>query len=145
MAGRTAVWWPNVRSGKLLALIVQSGTQNSDDKVGKMGRAFIELEPADDAMIGEIFCYASLGNAEMFGELRLEGVGASAACAAAQKISDGDAERLAGFDVIVAGEVGIGEDENTGTDRSVICVTKFHWRAGQETAKLHLEERQSGR
>ena len=111
----------------------------------KMRSTFVELEPADDAMIGEIFCYASFGNAEMFGELRLERIGAPAACAAAQKISDGDAQGLACFDIVVAGEVGIGEDENARTHGSVICVTKFHWRAGQETAKLHFEERQSGR
>ena len=113
--------------------------------MGKMRSAFVELEPADNAVVREIFCYASFGNAEMFGELRLERIGASAACTAAQKISDSDAERLAGFDVIVAGEVGIGEDENAGTDGRVIRFADFYGRAGQQSAKLHFEKRQSRR
>jgi hypothetical protein len=106
--------------------------------MGEMRSAFVELEPSDNAMIGEIFCYASFGNAEMFGELRLEGIGASAACASAQKICDGDAERLASFDVVVAGEVGIRKDENAGTDRRVIGLIEFYRWAGQEPAKLHF-------
>ena len=111
--------------------------------MSEMGGAFVELEPADDAMIGEIFCYARFGNAKMFGELRLERIGASAACAASQKISDGDAERLAGFDVIVAGEIRIREDEDAWADRRMVCVTKFYRGASQKATKLHFEERQS--
>jgi len=109
--------------------------------VGEVRSAFVELEPADNAMIGEIFCDARLRNAEMLGELRLERVGAAAACASAQKISDGDAERLAGFDVVVAGEIGIGENKNAGTYGSVIRVTELYRSTGQQAAKLHFEER----
>ena len=108
--------------------------------MGKVGGAFIELEPADHAVIGEIFCHARFGDAEMFGKLRLEGVRAAAACATAQKISDGDAQSLARFDIIIAGEVGIGEDENARTHRSVVRFAKFYGRTGQQSAKLHFEK-----
>jgi hypothetical protein len=76
----------------------------------------------------------------MFGELRLEGIRATAACATAQKVSDGDAQSLARFDIVIAGEVRIGEDENAGTDRSVVCFAKFYGRTGQQSAKLHFEK-----
>ena len=88
--------------------------------MGEMGGTFVELEPANNTMIGEIFCHARFGDAEMLCKLRLERIRATPACGTAQKIPDGDAESLTGFDVIVAGEVGIGEDENAGADRSVV-------------------------
>src|SRR5271169_3067213 len=96
-------------------------------------------------MIGEIFCDTRFRYAEMLGELRLERIGAASARAAAQKISDSDSKCLAGFDVVIAGEIGIREDENAGTDRGVVRFTKFYRRAGQQTAELHFEQRQSGR
>ncbi len=102
--------------------------------MGEVRGTFIELEPADDAMIGEIFCDARFRDAEMFGELRLERILATPARAAAQKISNCDAQSLARLDVIVAGEIGIGEDKNTGTDGRVICITEFYGRTGQQTA-----------
>ena len=111
--------------------------------MGEVGGAFIELEPADHAVIGEILCHARFGDAQMFGKLRLEGIRATAACATAQKISDGDAQSLARLNIIIAGEVRIGEDENAGTDGSVVRFAKFYGRTGQQPAKLHFQERQS--
>ena len=73
--------------------------------MGEVRGAFIELEPADDAVIGEIFCNARFGDAEMFGELRLERIRAAPAGAPAQKIADGDPQSLACLDVVIAGEV----------------------------------------
>jgi len=67
----------------------------------------------------------------MLGELRLEGIGATTAGAAAQKISDSDAQSLTGFDVIIAGEVGISEDENAGADGGVVRFAEFYWRTGE--------------
>src|ERR1700723_224478 len=79
----------------------------------------------------------------MLCKLRLEGIRATPACATPQKIPDGDAESLTGFDVIVAGEVGIREDENAGADGSVVRFAKFYGRAGEQAAKLHFQKRQS--
>jgi hypothetical protein len=111
--------------------------------MGEMRGAFVELEPADHAVIGEIFCDARFGYAEMLGKLRLEGIRTTAASATAQKIPDGNAESLTGFDVVVAGEVGIGEDENAWAHRSVVRLAKLYGRTGEQAAKLHFEKRQS--
>ena len=121
-------------------LLVQRGANDGGHKMGKVGGAFIKLEPADHAVIGEILCHARFGDAQMFGKLRLEGIRAPAACATAQKVSHGDAQSLARFDIVVAGEVRIGEDKNPGTDRSVVRFAKFYGRTGQQSAKLHFEK-----
>ena len=71
-------------------------------------------------MIGEILGHARFGDAEMLRELRLERIDAAAAGTAAQKISNGDAQSLASLNLVVAGEIGIGEDKHAGTDRRVI-------------------------
>ena len=36
-------------------LLIQSGTEDGHNEVGKVGRAIIELQPADDAVVGQIF------------------------------------------------------------------------------------------
>src|SRR5271170_6196384 len=124
-------------------LLVQCGAYDGGHKLGEVRCAFVELKPADHTVIGEIFCHARFRDAEMFGELRLERISATPACPATQKISHGDAQSLASFDVIIAGEIGIGEDKNAGADGSVIRVTKFYRRTSQQAAKLHFEQRQS--
>src|SRR6266436_1380980 len=140
-------WHGDVSIRKSLAslagLLVQSGAYDGGHKMGEMRGAFVELEPADNTVIGEIFCDAGLGYAEMLGKLRLEGIRTTPAGATAQKIPDGNAEGLTGFDVVVASEVGIGEDENAGTYRSVVRFAKFYGRTGEQPAKLHFEKRQS--
>jgi hypothetical protein len=113
--------------------------------MGKVRSALIELKPADNAVIGEIFSDTSLRNSQVFGEPRFDGLASAAAGASAQEISDGDAERLASFDIIVAGEIGIGENEYSRTGRSVIRITQLHRRTRQEAAQLHLESGQPGR
>src|SRR5277367_2684640 len=132
------------RSPCLVALLVQRGTNDGRHKMSEVRSAFVKLQPADNAVIGEIFCHTSFWYAEMFGKLRLERIRAAAAGPASQKISDGDAQSLAGFNVVIAGEIGIGEDENSGTDGRVIRFAKFYGRAGQQAAQLHFEKRQSG-
>ena len=69
--------------------------------------SLIELKPAHHAMIGQIFGDARFRDAEMLGKLRLKRIRAAPAGTAAQKICDGDAQRLASFDVVIAGEIGI--------------------------------------
>jgi hypothetical protein len=133
--------WEEFRPSNLL---VQSGPNDGSHKMREVRSAFIQLEPANDAMICEIFCYTRFRNAEMLGELRFKRIGSATACSAPQKISDGDAQSLAGLDVVVAGQVGIGEDENAGTNGCVIRFAKLYGRAGQQAAKLHFEKRQSG-
>ncbi len=61
------------------SLFVQSGTQDGDDKVSEMRRAFIELEPTNYTMIGEIFCDTGFGDSQMIRKLGLDGFGAAPA------------------------------------------------------------------
>ncbi len=48
--------------------------------MGEMRGAFVELQPADDAMVGEIFGYARFRDAQMISELRLDRFGAARWC-----------------------------------------------------------------
>src|SRR5579872_1059909 len=113
--------------------------------MGEVRSTLIKLEPTDNAMIGEILGDARFRYAQMFRELGFEGIRATAARTPAQEISDRDAQGLARFDVVVASEVGIGEDEHAGANWGVVRFAKFYRRAGQQAAELHLEKRQSGR
>lgn len=126
-------------------LLVQSGADDGDYKMGEVGSAFVELKPADNAVVGKILGYARFRNAKMFRKLWLDGIGASAAGAAAQEISYGDAKGLAGLHIVVAGEIGIGENEDAWADGSMIGFVQFGGGTGQQPAKLHFEKRQSGR
>src|SRR5579864_7756085 len=103
--------------------------------------AFVQLEPANHAMVGQIFCDARLRDSEMLGEARFDGVAAAPARAAAQQVADGDAQGLTRLDVVVGGEVGIAQQENARAYGSVIGVVELRRRAGQKPAKLHLEKR----
>ena len=113
--------------------------------MGEVRGAFIELQPPNDTMIGEIFCDARFRYAEMFGKLRLQRIGAAPACTTAQKVPHGDAQGLAGFDVVIAGEVRIREYEDSRPHGSVVRFAEFYRRTSQQAAKLHFEKRQPGR
>lgn len=123
-------------------LLVQSWANDGGYEVREVRRAFIKLKPANHTMIGKIFCDARLRDAEMLGKLRLEGIGATTAGTAAQEIADRNAQRLAGFDVVIAGEIGIREDENAGSDGRVIGFVQFYGGTGQQATKLHFEKRE---
>src|ERR1700691_5813254 len=84
----------------------------------QMRSAFVELQPANYAVILEVLWRFGLGDAEMLGEAGAHWVTlnrrASAAADGAQQVGDADAQGLAGFDVVVGGLIGIGEQENAG-------------------------------
>ena len=119
-------------------LIVERGTKDGGDKMREVGSTFVELKVADDTVVGEIFRYTRFGNSKMFGQARLDRIGAPAIGAAAQETSDGDAQGLACFDVIVSGEVGIAEEEHAGTDGSAVSFGKGQWRAAEQATELHF-------
>ena len=124
-------------------LRVQDGTKNGDGEVGEVFGAFIELQPANDAVIGQIFADSRFGNAEMLGEKRLDVDARTAIGAAASHVGDRDAQRVASFDVIVSGHIVIGENEDAGASGSAISLIEFHRRACKQPAKLHFEERKA--
>src|SRR5579863_129863 len=103
-------------------LFVQGGVEDGDEEVGEVGRTFVHLQPADDAMVGKVFGDASLGYTQVLGKLGLDGRLVASCGAAADQIGNGDAQSLAGLDVIVGCEVGIGKDPNAGSSGSAIGV-----------------------
>ena len=79
----------------------------------------------------------------MIGQKRFEIGVAAAGHAGASEAADGDAQSVAGFDVIVGGHVIVGEDENTGTGGSMGGFVEFDRRTCKQTAKLHFEKRKT--
>ena len=59
--------------------------------MGEVRGTFVELEVTGDAVIGEIFCDAGFGDAEMIREAGFDGLGAAATRSTAQKTANGDA------------------------------------------------------
>jgi hypothetical protein len=125
-------------------LIVQRRAKNGNDEVSEMRSSFIQLQPTHHAVVGEIFGYAAFGDAEIFGQPRFYRIDAAAARATAKQVANGDAERRARFDVVVACKIGIGEHQYAGTRRSVIGLTQLRRRTAQQSPKLHFENRQTG-
>src|ERR1700682_3620161 len=98
----------------------------------------IELQPTNDAMLGEIFWHSGLWNAEMLRQLRLDRIHAATARSPTQQVPDGDAQRLASLDVVIAGEVGVRQKQDAGTHGSVVGLIEFYRRASEQAAELHL-------
>ena len=96
----------------------------------KVRSAFIKLQPTNHAVIGKIFRDARLRDAQVLCKPRLDGFGAAVAGPPAQKIGNSDAQSLAGLDIVIGGEVGIGENEDSWADRRVIGFLEFDCLAG---------------
>ena len=117
--------------GEKSGLGVQNRPEDGDHKVGEMLRSFVELQPADDAVIGEVFRNASLGNAEVIREQRFDGDASSATAAASRDVGDGYAKRVASFDVIVGRHVVVGENEDAGAGGSTVGLIEFYGGASE--------------
>src|SRR6266481_2438060 len=124
----------------LACLLVQDRPQNGDDKMSEMRCSFIELQPANDAVFGKIFCYTRFGDAQMFSEPRFDGFLIAAARPAAQEIANGDAQSLTRLDIVVGGQVRVCQEENAGSDGSKVRFVELHRRAGEQAAELHFKK-----
>jgi hypothetical protein len=102
--------------------------------------ALIQLKPANNAVIGKIFCDPRFRDAQVLGELWLDGIRTSTARSAAQEIPDGDAQGLTSLDVVITGQIGIGQNKYTGAHGRVISLSEFDRRTSKQAAKLHFEE-----
>ena len=109
-----------------------------------MGCVLIHLQPADDAMIAQILCDASFGDAEVFRQTRTYGF-AFPASTTAKKVRNGDAEGLARLNVIVGGEVGVREDEYARTRRGFVGFLQRDRRSAEKATKIHFELGETGR
>src|SRR5882724_1627974 len=125
-------------------LFVQAGMQDSNQEMREVGSAFIHLQPTDNAMIRQIFGDAALRDAQVFGKFRLDGFTAAPRGAAAGHIGNGHAQSLAGFNVIIRGEVGIGENPDARAGRSAIGIIQFCGRACEQPAEIHFELGKAG-
>ena len=114
--------------------------KDRNHKVCKIFRSFVQLKPANDAMLGEIFSGASFGNAQMIGKKGFNG-NSGTAIATAGDVCDGDAKSVASFDVIVSGHFFVGENENSRASGSAVGLIEFCGRASEEAPELHFEER----
>src|SRR5467141_1665868 len=120
-------------------LLVRDWAENSDGEVREQRSAFIKLQPAHDAIVFQIFPYARFADAEMFGKFFLQIRAFAAAAPASKQIPDADAQGLAGLDVVVAGLVRIGNEENARASGRVLRKVHGMQRAGQKAAKLGFE------
>lgn len=128
--------------GKNIAglLLVQSGANDRNHKMGKVRSALIQLKPANNAVVGKVFCDPSFRDTQVFGELWLDGIRTSAARAAAQKIPDGDPQGLTRLDIVITGQIGVGQNKYPRAHGRVISLAEFDWRASKQAAKLHFEK-----
>ena len=94
-------------------------------------------------MIREVFGNTGLRDTEVFGKFRLDGFASAPGCAATGHIGNGHAQRLAGFNIIIRGQVRVGEDPHARASRSAICVIEFCGSAGKQPAKIHFELRKA--
>src|SRR5580704_15665223 len=78
-------------------------------------------------------------------QLRLDRIGAPTAGSTAQQVGDRDAQSLAGFDVVIAGEVRIRDQEHTRTSGSAVGFIKFYRGAREQPAELHFQKRKTRR
>src|SRR5882672_943217 len=120
-------------------LFVRDWPENSDGEVSKQWSAFIKLQPTHDTIVFQIFSHARLADAEMFGKLFLQIRAFAAAAPASKQISDANAQGLAGFNVVVASLVRIGNEENARAGGRVLRQVHGMQRAGQQSAKLRFE------
>src|SRR5215469_15570707 len=54
-------------------LLIQCRTKHGNEEMRKMRSALVHLQPTHDTMIGEVFSDAGFRNAQMLGQLRLDG------------------------------------------------------------------------
>jgi len=102
-------------------LEIQRRAEDADGEVGEVGSFFVELNPADDAVVLHVLRHFGLVDAKVVGEFSFEvnfRVGAAAcvvcfaAATAAREIAEADAKSLASLDVIRSDLVGIGKQKN---------------------------------
>jgi hypothetical protein len=108
--------------------------------MGKVRSAFVQLKPANNAVIGKILGYPRFRDAQMLRKSWFDGIRTSAARSAAQEIPDGNAQGLTRLDIVIARQIGIGQNKYTGANGRVVSLAKFYGRTGQQPPQLHFEE-----
>jgi len=115
--------------------------QDGDQEMRKVGGPFIHLQPADNAMIRQILGDAALSNSQMLGKFRLDGFPAASRGAATRHIGNSYAQSLTSFNVIIRGQVGVGENPYARACGRAIGIIEFCRSTRQQPAKIHFELR----
>src|SRR2546425_275280 len=112
--------------------IVQDGSQNGNGEMRQRRGPFIELYPTYGAMIFQILGDARLADPQVFGKTGAEWLSALfGASLPTQKIPYAHAQRLAGLNVVVGSQVGIGQNEDARACGSLVSLIEPVKRAGK--------------
>src|SRR5208337_4176589 len=103
-----------------LALLVKSGMQHSDEEMGEVRGALVHLQPAHHTVVGKILGDPRFGDAQVIGQLRPDGL-ATAGGAAPYQVGNGYPQGLAGFDIVIRREIGIGQHPYSRAGWRLIC------------------------
>ena len=120
------------------ASVVNDRPKHGYSEMRELSRAFVELQPPHCAMFLEIIRYARFSNPQVFGQLFLEAGSFLGRTPAPNEIAYGNPQRLARFDVVVGHLVRVREQQDAGTGRGGICLSKLRLRAREQAPKLRL-------
>src|SRR5580692_4704672 len=114
----------------LFSVQIEGCAQDADREMRQMRGIVVQLYPADDTMLLQILRNFRFTYAQVLGEFRFQTAVkgrasatngfSGAASTAAREISQADAERLAGLDVVRSNLIGIRAQKHAGTSRSRI-------------------------
>ena len=102
-----------------------------------MSGTVVHLKPTNDAMVREVFGDAGFRNAEMLCELRLDGL--TVARRATKQLTNGDAQSLAGFDIVIRRQIFVSENPYAGSGGSMRGIIELRGTAGEQAAKIHFQ------
>lgn len=115
--------------------------EDGNQEVGEVRGTVIHLKPTNDAVVGEILGNAGFWNAEMLRELRLDGL--TVTRRATKQLADGDTQSLAGFNVVIRGEIFVSEHPHAGPCRSMRSIIELCGTASEQAAKIHFQLRET--
>ena len=111
----------------------------------KVRRSIIHLQPPHHAMVRQILGNTIIGNAKVLGQLWLNGVSAAFRTATPHEIGNGHTQGLARLHVVVRRQIGVRQQPHAGARGGVARVLKLRGRAGEQSAEIHLQLRQTRR
>ena len=124
-------------------LFIQRGAKHGNGEVSELRGAFIELQPANDTVIGKIFGDAGFRDTQKVSELRFQiGISPPGGAGAAE-LADGNAKRIAGLYIIIGSHVIVGQDKDAGAGGRMFRVIELGGRASEQAAELHFEQREA--
>lgn len=116
---------------------VERRPQQRNCEVREVRGVLVELQPANDAMLGEIRGHLRVVDRKVLGHLRTQrsfsfGARATAGASRARELAGADAQCLACLHVVVRHQIRIGEQKNARAGRRVFqFIHSMEWRGDQ--------------